>query len=234
MSDDRSICSVGKPQHHPFQGALLVQVSSYFPPSSLFQLSIIKIDLSISSIHQMMPLYIPRMVSLHICCFLFGLALFGGISILVLALVTLFGMGGIESAVSVGLVCFYVSMLILLPPWSAGPTSSGYHGPKRAINLKDLTVDTYVVVDENDQPPCDQDYHCCSICLGDLCAGESATRGRACGHIFHEECLTMWVNKSATCPYCRQELDIDSTSKSDIHKTGMWGILDGVFASIYS
>jgi hypothetical protein len=181
----------------------------------------------------MLSWYVPCMVSLHIFGFLFGLALFGGIGIVLWPFATLFGMGSIESALSVGLVCFYVSMHILLPHWSAGQ----YHGPKRAINLKDLATDTYVVVDEHedDRPSCDQDCNCCSICLGDLCVGESATRGRVCGHIFHEECLTMWVKKSATCPYCRRDLlEIDSTTKSDIQKAVIWCIFDGVFDSIYS
>lgn len=184
----------------------------------------------------MSSLYAPTRILvdiyLHIFSFLFGLAIFGCISILVLPFATLFGMGSIESAISVGLVCFFVSRHILLPRWSAGRYQQ--HGPKRAINLKDLATDTYVVVDDNDKLSLDQDCQCCSICLCDLCGSESATRGRVCGHIFHEECLTMWVNKSATCPYCRQDLKIDSTTKSDIHKAGMWGIFDGVFDSIYS
>ena len=183
--------------------------------------------------HQVM--YAPTLSSLHIFCFLFGLAIFGGISILVLPFATLLGMGNIESAVSVGLVCFYVAIHILLPHsgWSAGN-----HGPKKAvINLKDLAIDAYVVGDKKneDKPQCDQNCHSCSICLGDLCGGESAARGRVCGHIFHEECLTMWVNKSVTCPDCRQDLlIIDSTTEADMHKAGVWGIVGGVFDFIFS
>jgi hypothetical protein len=170
-------------------------------------------------------IYVPMTwVFLHISCFLFVLALFVGITILALPITNHLGMGSIETAVLVGLVCCHASIHILLPHccWC-----SGYHGPKRPmINLKDLATDTHVVVDENeDRPSCDQDCHCCSICLGDLCGGESATRGRVCGHIFHEECLTMWVNKSATCPYCRQDLLlIDASTTKSLAPPFPWSI----------
>merc|ERR1740121_1532011 len=48
----------------------------------------------------------------------------------------------------------------------------------------------------------------CSICLGDLVAGEPALR-LPCGHLFHEDCVTDWLKKSNECPVCRFELPTD-------------------------
>jgi len=31
-----------------------------------------------------------------------------------------------------------------------------------------------------------------------------------CGHIFHADCLTPWLNQSMTCPHCRQEVTRDT------------------------
>merc|ERR1719277_2434427 len=48
----------------------------------------------------------------------------------------------------------------------------------------------------------------CSICLDELVAGEPALR-IPCGHLFHEECVKDWLNKSNECPVCRFELPTD-------------------------
>ena len=42
----------------------------------------------------------------------------------------------------------------------------------------------------------------CSICLEELDNGME-TRVLQCGHIFHSECVDLWIKQHFTCPYCR-------------------------------
>lgn len=45
----------------------------------------------------------------------------------------------------------------------------------------------------------------CSICLGDLSIGIKAIRlPTPCSHVFHQDCIIQWLNKSNTCPLCRR------------------------------
>ncbi|CAL4888841.1 unnamed protein product [Urochloa decumbens] len=47
---------------------------------------------------------------------------------------------------------------------------------------------------------------CCAVCLEDVQCGEAVRRMPACGHVFHKECVDMWLGSHATCPLCRREL----------------------------
>jgi hypothetical protein len=61
-----------------------------------------------------------------------------------------------------------------------------------------------------DVPPNDKvlsDQATCSVCLEDFPAsGEGVRRMKACGHIFHRQCLQNWLNTARTCPICRHDL----------------------------
>ncbi|XP_062221369.1 RING-H2 finger protein ATL80-like [Phragmites australis] len=43
----------------------------------------------------------------------------------------------------------------------------------------------------------------CSVCLEDVCGGEMVRQVPACKHIFHVECIDMWLHSHRTCPMCR-------------------------------
>ncbi|CAN6243743.1 unnamed protein product [Urochloa humidicola] len=43
----------------------------------------------------------------------------------------------------------------------------------------------------------------CAVCLEDIEAGEMVRRLPACGHLFHVECIDMWLHSHTTCPLCR-------------------------------
>lgn len=62
----------------------------------------------------------------------------------------------------------------------------------------------------------------CSICLGDLVAGEPALR-IPCGHLFHEDCVKDWLKKSNECPVCRFELPTDDAEYERGRRTRMAG-----------
>lgn len=51
----------------------------------------------------------------------------------------------------------------------------------------------------------DDDYaRECMICMEPFAGGESVSWSIHCDHVFHDVCLTEWLMKHATCPYCRQ------------------------------
>jgi hypothetical protein len=43
----------------------------------------------------------------------------------------------------------------------------------------------------------------CVICLGMVQVGEMVRRLLACKHLFHVECIDMWLRSHSTCPICR-------------------------------
>uniref|UniRef100_A0A0E0LCB3 RING-type E3 ubiquitin transferase n=1 Tax=Oryza punctata TaxID=4537 RepID=A0A0E0LCB3_ORYPU len=47
----------------------------------------------------------------------------------------------------------------------------------------------------------------CSVCLGAVQAGEVVRRLPACKHLYHVECIDMWLASHATCPICRTEVE---------------------------
>jgi Ring finger domain len=79
---------------------------------------------------------------------------------------------------------------------------------------------------------------CCPICLHNFAEGDKVTEGRHCKHVFHHDCLAVWLCKSPSCPYCRHDLEVsdseDAGKLEESHKTGIWNIFDGVLDSIYT
>ena len=54
-----------------------------------------------------------------------------------------------------------------------------------------------------------ENYNVCAICLGDIDHSDSEEPivETVCDHLFHEECLDEWMERSACCPYCRHILN---------------------------
>jgi E3 ubiquitin-protein ligase ATL41 len=46
----------------------------------------------------------------------------------------------------------------------------------------------------------------CVICLGLVQVGEVVRRLPACKHLFHVECIDMWLRSHSTCPICRADV----------------------------
>eukprot|EP00667_Euglena_gracilis_P013713 EG_transcript_14161 len=49
------------------------------------------------------------------------------------------------------------------------------------------------------------DTKTCTVCQEDFRLGERATL-LTCGHLFHADCITPWLEKNRTCPLCRKEV----------------------------
>ncbi|KAI4971817.1 hypothetical protein ZWY2020_002731 [Hordeum vulgare] len=43
----------------------------------------------------------------------------------------------------------------------------------------------------------------CPVCLEDIHGGEMVRQLPACKHVFHVECIDMWLDSHRTCPMCR-------------------------------
>lgn len=49
----------------------------------------------------------------------------------------------------------------------------------------------------------------CTICLEDFDDGEYV-RSLGCGHVFHKECVDMWLRRNFVCPICRNKMAAES------------------------
>ncbi|KAM0868292.1 hypothetical protein ACQ4PT_041416 [Festuca glaucescens] len=58
----------------------------------------------------------------------------------------------------------------------------------------------------------------CVICLGLVQVGEMVRRLPACNHLFHADCIDMWLRSHSTCPICRAvvaELTVGAPSEAE-------------------
>jgi hypothetical protein len=50
-------------------------------------------------------------------------------------------------------------------------------------------------------------FDCCPICLRNFELEEEVVRSTSCKHVFHQDCLVMWLHRgSPSCPCCREVL----------------------------
>ncbi|CAM0957293.1 unnamed protein product [Alopecurus aequalis] len=54
---------------------------------------------------------------------------------------------------------------------------------------------------------CGSGWAQCVICLGLVQVGELVRRLPACKHLFHMDCIDMWLSSHSTCPICRAIVD---------------------------
>ncbi len=54
--------------------------------------------------------------------------------------------------------------------------------------------------------PCNE-FGTCSICQEDPKYGDLIWHLVACNHIYHKSCIEPWVERSTTCPTCRQSFE---------------------------
>jgi hypothetical protein len=57
------------------------------------------------------------------------------------------------------------------------------------------------------------EYPTCSVCLTDINKDQD-TILIPCGHLFHNDCITKWLDMNNTCPVCRYELPTDNQNNT--------------------
>ena len=179
-----------------------------------------------------MPHFSPHasgIVSLQFCyqfyAFVLVVALFGGFSILALALMTLYGVGGLKLVCTLFGGWLFILVRTLFPPWHERRVYDQSEKKRKTIK-RALAIETLTLKEKEESVGF---CSCCPICLHNFKAGETLSIGRVCGHVYHEECLTIWLSKSSSCPYCRQDLEEKHGGSAKVHKTAQaWEIFDGM------
>mmetsp|Transcript_21924 Transcript_21924/g.40907 ORF Transcript_21924/g.40907 Transcript_21924/m.40907 type:complete len:194 (-) Transcript_21924:545-1126(-) len=191
--------------------------------------------------------FTPNMIPLS-CQFYATLILVSlcfGLVAMCLMLAAIYGIGGAELVLAVVALCLFGLLRTLLP---TSLDTHSYHLCDDEKEIHQLAIETFVLQQNEERctlisPKCvpslsaKVDDHplsacsCCPICLHTFETGDEVSIAK-CHHAYHSQCLNMWLPKSATCPYCRQNLKYhDEKSPS---KPGAWGIFEGIFDSVYS
>jgi len=63
----------------------------------------------------------------------------------------------------------------------------------------------------------------CAICLDEFVDGQLLNVSKKCPHVFHKECLFLWLEKHDVCPFCRTVLvtpvDLENASEQLLNTT---------------
>ncbi|XP_073138118.1 probable E3 ubiquitin-protein ligase ATL45 [Henckelia pumila] len=73
----------------------------------------------------------------------------------------------------------------------------------------------------------------CSICLNDICRGDTHRKLPQCMHSFHSRCIDAWFESHSTCPLCRIEVPPINSSIGEAHKKDLLGDFVSNFASLF-
>ncbi|CAN6201416.1 unnamed protein product [Urochloa humidicola] len=46
----------------------------------------------------------------------------------------------------------------------------------------------------------------CAVCLGTIQVGAMVKLLPACGHVYHRDCIDLWLSSRSTCPLCRRRV----------------------------
>jgi len=165
--------------------------------------------------------------------YLFLVAIIGPFLSLCLALMVVQGTCGVELALVISFVGVFGLAQLLVPPWlatttdeedlyyfpsNANPSNDNSSSNKPKVRLlTELAVDTTRIIGTESTrggasslvcPTIKDSTSSCSICLQCFEVGQKdCPVVTVCQHTFHSRCLETWVQKSATCPHCRQDLE---------------------------
>ncbi|KAH7435282.1 hypothetical protein KP509_06G057500 [Ceratopteris richardii] len=96
------------------------------------------------------------------------------------------------------------------PPQDDPPVTSRFALPSLSDEIRaSLPVSSYESSMRSSEEPLDHTAQC-AICLLDFVEGDGIHRLPRCDHIFHQGCLSKWLDhQQNTCPLCRASLVSD-------------------------
>ncbi|NGX40012.1 MAG: hypothetical protein KR126chlam1_01352 [Chlamydiae bacterium] len=85
----------------------------------------------------------------------------------------------------------------------------------------------------------------CTICLEDFVSSRTDSgqeqvqeqekkRTLPCHHVFHEKCISQWLEQSTTCPNCRKVVKVEIPEAPDSGSESSWFALRGRVSNISS
>ncbi|KAM3352305.1 hypothetical protein ACQJBY_023883 [Aegilops geniculata] len=120
-------------------------------------------------------------------------------------------------AIALGVVGFLVVVLAIAWAVRCAVARRRAEEGKEAVGVgvgaglldKEAVVDDVDVETKREEP-------LCAICKGPLAAGGGRCRRlRACGHVYHAECVDLWLQRKPICPLCRAGVVLSRTDIVD-------------------
>nr|CAB3468125.1 unnamed protein product [Digitaria exilis] len=103
----------------------------------------------------------------------------------------------------------------IVPPELWDSDGGGHEGRSRRVS-PDLPSFTYSQsVKHNVTGAGGEEAATCSVCLGAFETGETVRLLPVCLHLYHVECIDLWLDAHSTCPICRS--GTDPTTDSRLH-----------------
>ncbi|KAF7031383.1 hypothetical protein CFC21_042721 [Triticum aestivum] len=116
-------------------------------------------------------------------------------------------------AIALGVVGFLVVVLAIA--WAVRCAVARRHAEeaKEAVGVGAGLLDKEAVVVDVETK---REEPLCAICKGPLAVGGGRCRRlRACGHVYHAECVDLWLQRKPICPLCRASVVLSRTDIVD-------------------
>jgi hypothetical protein len=93
------------------------------------------------------------------------------------------------------------------PVSAAVAGDSNPEGRRAGVDIAKLPEFAYAESTRHDVGGGGGDGEQCSVCIGTVQAGEMVRRLPLCKHLYHVECIDMWLASQTTCPLCRADVE---------------------------
>jgi Ring finger domain len=117
-----------------------------------------------------------------------------------MAFAALYGMGGKELSATIFFITFYGVLRLYIPPWDETVNSLFL---SHRMKAKVFAIDHFILNEKQEISI----SAWCPICLHNWASGDELAMGRVCGHVFHRDCLKMWLSRNTSCPCCRRDME---------------------------
>ncbi|CAM0910407.1 unnamed protein product [Alopecurus aequalis] len=111
---------------------------------------------------------------------------------------------GLTGAALFSVLFFFCYQIRNRAPVAAAGAETGTGDRPRSVDLTKLPEFAYT---RSARRSGSGDGAQCSVCLGTVLAGEMVRMLPLCKHLYHVECIDMWLASHDTCPLCRAEVE---------------------------